>query len=46
MSAERPSVPPNPERRERAYLVLRDRSEGEALGIWFFAPGAKREALL
>jgi hypothetical protein len=44
MSAERPSVPPNPKRSERAYLILRERSEGEVAGVWFFAPGAKREA--
>jgi len=38
MSAERASVPSNPERSERAYLILRERSEGEVIGIWFFAP--------
>jgi len=45
MIAERPSVPPNPERSSRAYLILRERSEGEAIDLWFFAPGAKRREL-
>ncbi|HXR30631.1 MAG TPA: hypothetical protein VN752_05785 [Solirubrobacterales bacterium] len=45
MSAERASVPPNPERSERAYLILRERSEGEVTGVWFFAPRAVREAM-
>ena len=45
MSAERANVPPNPERSERAYLILRERSEGEALCAWFFVQRAKREAM-
>jgi hypothetical protein len=45
MSAERASVPPNPERSERAYLTLRERSEGEAADLWLSAPQAKREEL-
>jgi len=45
MSAERASVPPNPERSERAYLILRERSEGEVHWRLILREGVKREAV-
>ena len=43
MSADKRA--PEPERSERAYLVLRERSEVKSIGVWFFAQRAKREDL-